>query len=200
MDEMSLANLRGVPLLFTYRQTATLAAGFYDFSLDTTANPFTPDRPLSQNVLYRLKTMNFAMDITEDDYEGAIDPTLGGVMPEFSMYIQSEGGNPELREPLVLSQYFKQMPYGKSIIGKDLLSDAYPGASATPVAQSFNQNRLLGLVNGILAQTASLLGKTSVTATISFTAVEIIDQNIISAIQGQNSGGHEGGVKARVFE
>lgn len=198
MNDMSLAQLKGVPLLFTYRQTATVGAGAYNFSSDTTANAFTPDRPISQNVLYIIKTMSFAMDIAEEDYWSAIDPTLGGVLPEFSMYVQAEGGAPALREPLVLSRYFERLPYLLPLIGKDLLTDAYPGSSASPVAQSFNQNRLLGLVRGNLAQTASLLGKASITAIISFTVHEITDQELIAQIQGR---GHAaGGGASKVFE
>src|SRR5690606_17608619 len=188
-NDMTLAQLRGVPLLFTYRQTAGVAAGVYNFSAITTPQPFTPDRPISQNILYIVKTMSFAMDITSEDYAAAIDPNLGGQLPEFSMYVQSEGGAPGLREPLVLSRYFERLPYLLPLIGKDLLTDSYPGASAAPTAQGFNQNRLLGLVSGTLAHAASLLGKASVTAVLSFTVHEITDQELVAAIQGKNQNG-----------
>src|SRR5690606_13731681 len=197
MDDMTLAQLRGVPLLFTYRQTAAGAAGVYNFTSDTTAKAFTPDRPIAQTILYIVKTMSIAMDISPEDYVSAIDRSLRGVLPEFSMYVQSEGGAPALREPLVLSRYFERLPYLLPIIGKDLLTDAYPGASAAPTAQGFNQNRLLGLVSGTLAQTASLLGKASVTAVLSFTVHEITDQELVAAIQGKNQ---NGGAAGRVYE
>jgi len=165
--------LDGVPLLFTYRQSATVAAGTYNFTGTMVRTPFTPSRPIRSNVLYLLDTMSFAMDIAEEDYHGAV-----ATLPEFSMYVQSEN-TPALREPLVLSRYFEVMPYLLPILGKELLQEAYPGAAAAPTAQGFQNNRLLGLVTGILNQTASLVGKVTITAIVQFTAHEVSSDFIV---------------------
>jgi hypothetical protein len=167
--------LSGVPLLFTYRQTAAVSAGQYDFTGTMQKNAFTPSRPILSNVMYLINTMSFAMDIAEEDYQGSIQ-----TLPEFSIYTQSEGGAPGFREPLVLSRYFERMPYLLPLLGKELLQESYPGASAAPTAQGFRTNRLLGLVTGLLNQTASLLGKVAITAIVQFTAQEIASDSFIA--------------------
>lgn len=157
------------PLLFTFRQSATVAAGSYTF-LQTALTPFTPSRPIQPNVLYMFETMTFAFDIDENDYFGAI-----ATLPQFSMYLQSDASAPNLREPVVLSKYFSKLPYKLAIIGSELL-----GQSSDTALQGFINNRLLGNITGVLTQTPALLGKATVTAIMIFTVQEVGDNDFIT--------------------
>ena len=170
------------PLLFTYRQTAALAAGSYTFSPPVTKGVFTPSRPILPNALYSFSTMTFAMDIDENDYFGAI-----ATLPSFSMYVQSEAAAPGLREPMVLSKYLANIPYILHILGGELLQDAYPGQTAPATAQGFTHNRLLGSVGGILTQTPALLGKASLTAIIILSAQEIVSEEFVAAFKAESN-------------
>jgi len=170
------------PLLFTYRQTAALAAGSYTFSPPITKNAFTPSRPILANALYSISSITFAMDIDENDYFGAI-----ATLPTFSMYLQSEASAPGLREPLVLSKYLANIPYRLSILGTQLLDDAYPGQTAPATAQGFSYNRLLGTVGGILTQTPALIGKLSITGVVILSAQEIVSGEYINAFTGEGN-------------
>lgn len=164
------------PLLFTYRQTASLAAGSYTFTNGTKA-VFTPSRPIQGNVLYIFWTMDFAMDIAEQDYLGAIT-----TLPQFSMYLQSDASAPAFREPIPLSKYFSTMPYALAILGNDLLS------SQAQAAQGFLFNRLLGGIDGVLNQTSALLGKATVTATVVFSVQEISEAKFIAEFRARAEG------------
>ncbi len=161
--------LTSPPLLFTFRQTAAVAAGVYTYPQATTI-AFTPSRPIQPNILYMFDTVTFAFDIDENDYYGAI-----ATLPQFSMYLQSDSSAPSLREPLQLVKYFPALPYRLAIIGSELL-----GASSDTALQGFQNNRLLGNVTGTLNQTPALLGKLSVTATLIFSAQEVSDNYFIS--------------------
>lgn len=161
------------PLLFVFQQTANLAAGVYDFPAGMKA-AFSPERPIRANSLYLFKTIDFAMDIDENDYLAADSQAF-----TFSMYQQSDAGGPALREPIPLVKYLQRTPYALSILGNELLGTAYPGQTPNSPAATVQFNRLLGSVVGTLTQTPNLLGKTDVTATILFTAQEITDDNFI---------------------
>lgn len=161
------------PLLFVYTETALLTAGSYNWPNGVKA-AFTPTRPINANSLYLFNTMDFACDIDQADYQSAISSALN-----FSMYIQSDGGSPALREPIPLVKYFNTLPYVLNILGTELLGEAYQNSSAVSPAQGFTFNRLLGDVSGTLLQTPTLIGKASVTATIVFSVQEITDRNFI---------------------
>ncbi len=162
------------PLLFTYEQVANVMAGTYEFA-EGLKQTFTPSRPISPNALYMFDTVDFAADMGEVDYQSARDAA-----PQFSMYLQSDGGSPKMREPLALVKYFNTVPYKMSILGKELLGQAYPGSAAVSPTQDFFYNRLMGSIVGTLNQVPALLGKTDVTLTLVFTAQEITDRNFIS--------------------
>ncbi len=172
------------PILFTFRQTANLSAGFYDFGGVTggiTKIPFNPDRPILPNVLYFFNTITFAMDIEQNDYEAAIVN-----LPQFSAYVQADSAGPALREPIVLPQYLLNVPYPLSFIGAATVNRNYPGAVAPAIAPSDSTtNRFLGAVTGKLSATASLEGKTSITAIITLSAVEIKDNAYIEGFRNQ---------------
>ncbi len=161
------------PLLFVYTETATLAAGAYDWPVGGKA-AFTPTRPINANSLYLFKTMDFACDIDQADYQSAISTQMS-----FSMYLQSDAGSPALREPIPLVKYYNTIPYILNILGTELLGEAYQNSSAVSPAQGYSFNRLLGDVNGTLTQTPTLLGKASITATLVFSVQEITDKNFI---------------------
>lgn len=161
------------PLLFVYTETASLNAGVYDWPVGGKA-AFTPSRPINANSLYLFQTMDFACDIDQADYQSAISSQMN-----FSMYLQSDAGSPALREPIPLVKYYQTIPYILNILGTELLGEAYQNSSGITPAQGYSFNRLLGDINGTLTQTPTLLGKTSITATMVFSVQEITDKNFI---------------------
>lgn len=172
------------PILFTYRQTAVLSGGFYDFggtSGSITKNAFLPDRPIQPNVLYLFDTITFAMDVDQNDYQAAIV-----TLPQFSAYVQADASGPTLREPVVLPQYLVNVPYPLSFIGTATVQQNYPGAVA-PVGNvsASTTNRFLGSVTGKLTATANLEGKQSITAILTLSAVEVKDNAFIEAFRNQ---------------
>lgn len=162
------------PLLFVYTETANLIAGVYLWPLGGKA-AFTPSRPINANSLYIFRTMDFACDVDQADFQSSVSSALS-----FSMYLQSDAGGPALREPVPLVKYFNTLPYVLNILGTELLGEAYQNASGVSPAQGFTFNRLMGDINGTITQTPALIGKASITATIVFTAQEITDRNFIS--------------------
>lgn len=180
------------PLIFTYRQEAALQLGVYTFLASAKA-VFTPSRPIRANALYVFKTLDFAFDIAEIDYMGAYT-----TLPQFSMFLQSDSAAPALREPVPLSKYFVTLPYVLNILGEELLEQAYPGQNAVTPTQGYNFNRLLGNVEGVIAQTAALMGKASLTATIVLTVQEVVDESFIAGFKAL-AGGHGRGVRGREF-
>jgi hypothetical protein len=173
------------PLVFTYRETALLGAvvpGEYTFVTALKA-AFTPSRPIRPNALYAFDTFDFSMDVAEIDYQGAIS-----VLPEFSMFLQSDSAGPTLREPIPLAKYFQTLPYRLHILGSELLEAAYPGQNAVTPTQGYSFNRLLGSVGGTLTQTAALSGKASVTAIIVFTVQEVVDEDFVSSFKALAGG------------
>lgn len=161
------------PLLFVYTESAALVAGAYDWPVGGKAS-FTPTRPINANSLYLFKTMDFACDVDQADFQSAISTQMN-----FSMYLQSDAGANALREPIPLVKYYNTMPYILNILGTELLGEAYQNSSGITPAQGFSFNRLLGDVNGTLTQTPTLIGKASITATVVFTVQEITDKNFI---------------------
>lgn len=169
--------LTSPPLLFTFRQTANVAAGSYTFPQATTI-AFTPSRPIQPNILYMFDSVTFAFDIDENDYFGAIT-----TQPQFSMYLQSDAAAPSLREPLQLAKYLPALPYRLAVMGSELL-----GASDDTALQGFQSNRLLGNVTGILSQTPALLGKMSITAILIFSVQEISDNKFVEDFKKRSQG------------
>lgn len=169
--------LTSPPLLFTFRQTAAVAAGSYTFP-QATSIAFTPSRPIQPNILYMFGSVTFAFDIDENDYFGSI-----ATLPQFSMYLQSDSSAPSLREPLQLAKYFPALPYRLAIMGSELL-----GQSDNTALQGFQNNRLLGNVTGVLSQTPALLGKMSVTAILIFSVQEVSDNKFIEAFKERAQG------------
>lgn len=170
------------PLLFVYQQTAQLQAGAYTFPAGG-KSPFTPERPIRPNSLYLFQTMDFAMDVEQNDFVAA----PGSSAFRFSMYIQSDAGGPALREPVPLVKYLDKTPYILSILGSEMLGSAYPGMTTGSAAPTVNYNRLQGNVVGTLTQTAALIGKTSLTATMLFSVQEVTDDTFIAEFNARAS-------------
>lgn len=170
--------LSSPPLLFTYSQAAAIISGAYTFT--NVKGAFTPSRPIQPNILYMFDTMDFAMDIDQGDYFGAIS-----TLPQFSMYLQSDASSPSLREPMQLTKYFTTLPYKLAIMGSELL-----GVSDQPTLQGFQNNRLLGGISGVLTQTPALLGKVSITAILVFAVQEISDHRFIADFKARAQKGH----------
>ena len=161
------------PVIFTYRRTAQLAVGQYDFggvSSSVVRTEFTPSRPLLPNVLYMFDTISFAADVTEGDFQGAIATT-----PAFQVYNRAEAGAVALREAISLDAYLQVYPYRLAIMG-----------STTTNAGSGNGsfNRLLGSITGVLNQTVALVGKAEITMLVKMTAQEISDTEYIRQFTG----------------
>ncbi len=159
------------PVIFTFRQTANLALGQYDFGGVTTPvlkSVFTPDRPLQPNALYLFNTLSFSMDIDETDYQSGIQ-----TLPAFQAYVQSDAAAPAFREALALDKYFENYPYRLSILGNSSVNETQGAAGDT-------FNKFFGSITGVLNQTASLVGKAAVTGIVKFTAQEITDKTFIS--------------------
>lgn len=187
------------PLIFTYRQSATVAAGIFDFSGTMAKTAFTPSRPILPNVLYIFRTFTYAMDIDLADYFGAIGAT-GGVTPEFSLYIQSDASGPKLREPVVLANFMQNFPYIFAIFGQELLQRARPNAVAATVNQPTTFNRLLGLITGTLIEIPSLIGKGAITAIVQLTAQEVSEEEYIRVFRGTNPDyGSQGRAQGKVL-
>jgi hypothetical protein len=170
------------PLLMVFQQTASLLAGGYAFPAGT-KTVFSPERPIRPNSLYLFQTMDFAVDIAEGDYLAAVTAAMN-----FSMYVQGDAA-PALREPVPLVKYLDKIPYALNILGTELLGDSYPGSANVAQTQGFTFNRLLGNITGTLTQTAALLGKASVTATMLFSVQEVTDRLFIQDFvqRGQRS-------------
>lgn len=170
--------LSSPPVLFTYRQTATLSAGSYTFT-GTAPAAFTPSRPILPNVLYLFETVDIAFDIAEVDYYGAI-----ATLPQFSMRLQSDAA-PALREPIPVPKYYTGLPYRLSLMGSELLSAFDMPAGA----QGFQFNRLLGNFTGVLTLTASLQGKGSITGIVVFSVQEVQNNAFIKDFQARSNKG-----------
>lgn len=175
------------PVLFVYQQSAPLSGGVYTFPTGIKA-PFTPSRPINANSLYIFRTLDFACDIDQADFQSAIINFSTDAF-YFSMYLQSDGGSPALREPVPLVKYFNIIPYVLNILGSQLLGEAYQNSSGVTPNQGFFFNRLLGGISGILTQTPTLIGKDTITATIVFSVTEITDKNYIKDFVDRSEAG-----------
>jgi hypothetical protein len=155
--------LNSPPLLFQFRQTASLLAGSYEFVPGRLE--FTPSRPINPGTLYWFRTLSSFADITEEDYRSAIT-----TMPVFTAYEQQEAGASFFREGVQLGAFFNAIPFEFAKIS------------------TRSGNKMLGNITGELTQTAGLLGKTSITITVVLAVQEIADrafaQNLMKGFRG----------------
>lgn len=145
------------PVQFNYEQTASLSGGLYTFTLGR--NSFTPARPIIPHTLYLVNAVTFALDVDEADYLTAL-AGADATKLQFSLYMDSMGGSPLLREPLQLPTYFVQFAYQFAVM---------------PTRKSFFKAG----IEGVLQEHAGILGKSSLTAKIILSAVAISDRDFI---------------------
>jgi hypothetical protein len=150
--------LASPPLIFLFRQTASLLAGAYEFAAGRT--DFSPVRPINPGTLYWFRALSVFADISEEDYQGAIV-----TMPTFTAYEQQEAGASFFREPVPLGAFYSALPFEYAKIS------------------TRSGNKMLGSIVGELQQTASLLGKTSVTISIVLSVQEVGDKRFSDSLQ-----------------
>jgi len=137
-------------LFFTGEFSAPLVAGQYQWS--AVLQNFQPATTLTNQAVVFFWDFDFATDVSEEDYAGAISST-----PLVSIYMSSKPNEPVFRQPFRCAKY-----YDNKII--------YQGRRvySTPSVLQFG-------ITGIINQTAALLGKTSIKAIIQISAHEITE-------------------------
>jgi hypothetical protein len=133
------------------------AVGSFTFT-GTLAIDFTPLIPLKPRALYFLDDMDFNMNTSAIDFDGAVttNPKL--------VFQESSGGVPVLRYPLELPSFLDKAPIRQYF---------YPQAEP-----NFLQFRF----SGVVAQTMALAGLATLKATIIIRAYEITQPLAIEAI------------------
>jgi len=178
------------PLIFNYRETVELYAGAYEWSLST-RDYFTPKLDIDSPNLYIIKSFSFAADINELDYQSAMDIQADGV-PEFSLYLRSEGSGTILRMPLQLPVYYRDQEFVQSILPKMGQSGAgkTTGAAIEGAFTAKQANQFMGSFKGKINHTPALVGKQNITLTMTFYIQEIKDQKFIQTFK-EPFGGNE---------
>lgn len=143
--------------LFVGRTTATKTGGGSVFQFDGALHDFLVVQPLVSQAMYFFWEFSYTVDTSEADYTDAIDE-----VPLLSLYFSATPTQPILRQPFPVPLFFQN-----NII--------YQG-----VENLIQPNYLKFSMTGKLNQTAALTNKNSITATISFTAHEITDQQYIA--------------------
>lgn len=140
---------------FVGRVTAPLALG--KFTFDGTATDFITRIPLVPQSLYWFLDWNFSVDIAVADYTAALDR-----IPVVSVYQKAKPNEPVFRQPFPVPVYYEN---------KWLLQG---------FRNVITPNELLFSVDGTVKQSAALVGKQSLTATLQFTAYEVTDPDYIA--------------------
>lgn len=140
------------PVQFVYESRAFLAGGIYTWADAPTA--LTPVRPIRENVIYYFREVSLAADISELDFTGAIITT-----PQLFMFKESDARHVLFREPLIMNQFFKSMPYRFSWETNQV------------------NDQLFAAFRGVLNQTPALVGKASIVLKVDVFAQEIVDDN-----------------------
>lgn len=158
--------LTSPPVLFQFSQTALLIAGSYEFV--GLRSPLTPTKQLRASATYWFRTITASADVSPSDYSGALS-----VIPVFQLYTTQAAGGPFLNDGVQLGKYLDNLPY----------EYAYQPVS-TP-------NSFSGTIVGKLDQTATLLGKPSITITIIVAAQEIMSDGFNQSLKmAYPKGGH----------
>lgn len=150
--------LTSPPILFQFSQTALLVAGSYEFV--GVRSPLSPTKPLRASATYWFRTITASADVSPSDYSGALS-----VIPVFRLYTEQAAGGPFLNDGVQLGKYLDNLPY----------EYAYQ-----PVKEP---NSFSGSIAGKLDQTATLLGKPSVTITVVFAAQEIMSDGFNQSLK-----------------
>lgn len=151
------------PIQYVYESTAILNGGFYTWA--DRPSILTPNRPVRPNVLYFFRNISMAADIDELDFTSAIVTT-----PQFNTHLKSDANAPLFREPVLMTKFFNQFDYR-------LWWSSQQGGDNSSRNEG---DALLGTWNGVLAQTAALIGKDSITLKAIITAQEVSDEYYVN--------------------
>jgi hypothetical protein len=146
------------PLTFFVGQAeAQLVGG--NFVFDGAPLPFIVRNPLISQSVYWFMDFDFSVDCAEADFTASISR-----VPLLSVYQSSNPTQPIFRQPFPTPVYFRNKWILQGI-----------RSLTTP-------NELLFSLDGIVSQTPSLLGKSTLRATVQFTAFEITDPDYIARL------------------
>lgn len=144
------------PLTFFVGQvTGKLLGG--NFVFDGTQTRFLAPHPLVPQSVYFFWDFNFSIDAVESDYTGAIIS-----VPLLSVYTQANPTAPIFRQPFPVPVYYEN---------KTLYQGIWNHSSP---------NELLFSITGLINQSPELLGKSSLVATVQFTAFEITERDYVA--------------------
>jgi len=159
------------PVQFVYQSTAPLVLGAYTWA-DTPA-PLLNDRPILENAIYYLRDITLTADIESLDFSSNI-----ATLPDFQLFVQSEGGTVLFRESIKMPIFLDQFNYR-------LAWWTYQGQSSNQGATFSTKDALRGGFFGALTQGSNLVGKNDVTLTAVISAQEIIDDGFIMEFKKQ---------------
>lgn len=142
------------PLVIAGRLTAPLAGGAYTW--DGTITDSSPNVSLRAAFLYVLSSISFAADLDPADYSAAIDPTYAA-SPIPSFRILQRGGSSVLPDAIPVPMFFNDL------------------GICFPFAPKTDANQIQFSALGRILQTPALIGKASVTLSVSAILYEISD-------------------------
>lgn len=168
------------PIQFVFRVSAPIQATFYTWTVVNKSRPY-PSVDIQRDFLYYFYAFNFSADVSELDYQSAIEVIDQGVagnelnantLPTFSLYLEGAGKAPILRQPLGLPSYYQDVKYRKWL---------KPRTASTTGSASNNLNTLTGTqVNNLkgafasrLIQIPNLIGKQDINLIMTLFAQEI---------------------------
>lgn len=142
------------PLVIAGRLTAPLFDGAYTWAGEITNS--SPDVSLRASFLYVLSSISFAADLEPADYSAAIDPTYTE-SPIPSFRILQRGGQSVLPDAVPVPMFFNDL------------------GICFPFAPKTDANRIQFSALGRITQTPALVGKASVTLSVSAILYEVSD-------------------------
>lgn len=146
------------PLILAGRLMAPLAAGAYTW--DGSYFDASPGVELRSSFLYIVSSLTFAADLDQADYSDAIDPTYAA-SPIPSFRILQRSGASVLADAVPAPSYFSDL------------------GICYPFAPKVDGNRIQFSAQGRLLQTHALVGKASVSLSVSCIIYEVSDLNWI---------------------
>ncbi len=143
------------PLTFFVGQvTAELVAG--NFVFDGALTSFLAPHPLVSKSLYFFWDFDYSVDAAEADYTGGILRA-----PLISIYESARPTQPVFRQPFPSPVFWHNKPIQQGFVNLVV------------------PNELKFSITGLVKQTAALLSKETLVATVQFTAYEVTDQDYV---------------------
>jgi len=142
------------PVEFTYSQAAPFAAGKYTWFSGPTA--ILPNRPIMAGTLYYIRNITLSADIEEVDFTSNIS-----TVPTFQMYLKSRAKSILFREPIYMVKFMQNFDYRFTWLTRQ------------------NGDQLFASFNGVLNQSANLVGKSPINLVAVVSAQEIVDEGYI---------------------